>query len=189
MNTDAPAPPPATPENDKPNLAIDEIILVIMVILSLVGVGIIRFSPQEAFIYWLVMIFVFGLAAMIAGRSQALEKGHVRGHLVRELLALQSLHWFGSLLTVFGAFTLLQYNRMSSETAGLVILLILGLATFLDGIRIGWRFSLAGLYLGLTAIFATVMDNFMPILIAIGCILIALTLDPKKLLRRLTRGG
>jgi hypothetical protein len=185
MNTESPAPNPVPSEDDKPNMAIDEIILVAMVILSLIGVGIIRFYPQDAFIYWLAMNFVFGLAAMVAGRSQALERGHVRGHLVKELLIVQSLHWLGSLLAVFGAFILLQYGRMSSETAGLVILLILGLATFLDGIRIGWRFSLAGVYLGTTAIIATVVENFMPWQVGIGFILIALTSVPVKLLRRL----
>lgn len=187
MNTDSPAPAPVTPEDDKPNMAIDEIILVAMVILSLIGVGIIRYYPQDAFIYWLAMNFVFGIAAMVAGRSQAIEKGHVRGHLIKELLVLQSLHWFGSLLAVFGVFILLQYGRISPDSAGLVILLILGLATFLDGIRIGWRFSLAGIYLGTTAIIATVVENFMPWQIGIGFILIALTINPVTLLRGLTR--
>lgn len=178
---------PGEPLPDGPNMAIDEIILVAMVVLSLIGVGIIRYYPQDAFIYWLAMNFVFGIAAMVAGRTQALEKGHVRGHLVKELLIVQSLHWLGSLLAVFGAFVFLHYGRLSPDSAGLVILLILGLATFLDGIRIGWRFSLAGIYLGTTAVIATVVENFMPWQIGVGFLLIALTLNPVVWVRRLGR--
>jgi hypothetical protein len=187
VNENRPLPTPAEPEPDQPNMAIDEVVLVAMVILSLIGVGIIRYYPQDAFIYWLAMNFVFGIAAMVAGRTQAIDKGHVRGHLVKELLVVQSLHWLGSVMAVFGAFVLLHYGRLSPDSAGLVILLILGLATFLDGIRIGWRFSLAGLYLGTTAVIATVVENFMPWQIGVGFLLIAFTMNPVKLLRILTR--
>lgn len=162
------------------SVAIDEIVLITLVVLSLVGVGITHFSPSESFMYWLVMIFVFGIAAMVAGWSQAKEKGHVRGHLLKELFFLQSLHWLGSLLTVLCVFAMLQTGRMSSETAGLVILLILGLATFLDGIRIGWRYSLAGVYLGVTALVAVLVKNYVPILIVIGVIIVSATIYWEK---------
>ncbi|TAN49440.1 MAG: hypothetical protein EPN21_11945 [Methylococcaceae bacterium] len=162
------------------SIAVDEIVLIILVMLSLVGVGITHFSPSESFMYWLAMIFVFGIAAMIAGWAQAKEQGHVRGHLLKELFFLQSLHWLGSLLTVLCIFAMLQSGRMSAETAGLVILLILGLATFLDGIRIGWRYSLAGVYLGVTAMVAVLVKNYVPILILVGMTIVAATIYWEK---------
>lgn len=180
------------PENSTSNetprgIAIDEIVLIILVVLSLIGMGITHFSPQESFMYWLVMIFTFGIAAMVAGWWQAKEKGHVRGHLIKELFFLQSLHWLGSLLTVLGVFVLLQNGRMSNETAGLVILLILGLATFLDGIRIGWRFSLAGVFLSSTALVAALVKNFVPVMIVMGVVVVAATiyLDKRRAERKL----
>lgn len=161
-------------------LPIDEIVLIVMVALSLVGMAITHFSPQESFMYWLAMIFVFGVAAIVAGWSQAKEKGHVRGYLLKELFFQQALHWLGSLLTVLAIFVLLLNGRMSSETAGLVILLILGLATFLDGIRIGWRYSLAGAYLEVTAVVAALVKNFIPLLFVLGVAIVAATIYWEK---------
>lgn len=161
-------------------VTIDEIVLISLLILSLVGMGITHFSPQESFMYWLAMIFVFGIAAMISGGWQAKEKGHVSGHLLKDLLVLQSLHWLGALLTVLAIFILLQSGRMSSETAGLVILLVLGLSTFLDGIRIGWRYSLAGIYLGTAAVLAAVVKNFLPLLILLSIAMVAGTVYWEK---------
>lgn len=178
-------PDKAAPGEGLLGVAVDEIVLIVLIVLCLLGVGFTHFAPQESFMYWLVMILVFGIAAMISAWGQAQEKGHVRGQLLKDLLFQQSLHWVGSLLTVLGVFVMLQTGRMGSETAGLVILLILALATFLDGIRIGWRYSLAGIYLGVTAVVATVVKNFMPLLIVIGVVVVGATLYWEK--RRLGR--
>lgn len=168
------------PNKTSLGVTIDEIVLISMLVLSLVGMGITQFSPQESFMYWLAMIFVFGIAAMISGSWQAKEKGHVSGHLLKDLLVLQSLHWLGALFTVLAVFILLQSGRMSSETAGLVILLILGLSIFLDGIRIGWRYSLAGIYLGSSAVLAALVKNFLPLLIVLSIAMVAGTVYWEK---------
>lgn len=170
-------------------ITIDEFILVIMVIFSLFGVGITNLAPQDAFLYWISMIFAFGIAAMISGWWQVKEKGHVRGHLLKDLLFLQSLHWLGSLVTVLGIFVMLHSGRMSNETAGLVMQMILGLAAFLDGIRIGWRFSLAGAYLVVAAVIASTMKNDMPLLIILGLALVAATVYWEKYRRKQQRSS
>jgi hypothetical protein len=157
-----------------------EIILIFMVILSLAGIVITNFSPDDAFMYWLAMIFIFGLLAMAAGWSQAKEKGAVRGYLLKELLVIQSLHWFGSLATVFCVFAFMQSGRIDSETTGLMVLLILAMATFLDGIRIGWRYSLAGIYLGTTAVVANYVQEFLLILIVLAIVVIAFSIYWEK---------
>ncbi len=162
-----------------------EVVLILMVILSLAGIVITDFSPDDAFMYWLSMIFIFGILAMAAGWSQAREKGHVSGYLLKELLIVQSLHWFGSLAAVLCVFAFMQSGRMNSETTGLMVLLILAMATYLDGIRIGWRYSLAGLYLGTTAVVANYIREFMPVLMILAIVVIAFSIYWEK--RRLAR--
>ena len=79
-------------------------------------------------------------------------------------------------------FLLLQAGRLNYENTGLVILLILALATFIDGIRLGWRFCMAGLFLGATAVIAAFIEEFMWIvlLLAIGVILFTLYWEKRR---------
>jgi cadmium resistance protein CadD (predicted permease) len=161
---------------------LEEIILIIMVILSLVGVAITDFSPQDTFMYWMVMIFVFGILAMIAGWSTA-KRHHdteTEACRVKEFFKLQSLHWLGSLVTVICLFSFVEAGHMSQEATGLMVLLILALSTYLDGIRIGWRFCLTGMYLATAAVAANFVENFMPWLFVLAMLIIGVTVYLEK---------
>ena len=161
---------------------VEEIILIIMVIFCLVGVAVTDFSPQDAFMYWMAMIFVFGLAAMLAGWHNA--RRHYdpdgEGNEVKELFKVQSLHWLGSLVTVVCLFSFVEAGHMSQEATGLMVLLILALTTYLDGIRIGWRFCLTGMYLATAAVAANFLENFMPWLFALAVVIIGITVYREK---------
>ena len=156
---------------------VEEIILIIMVIFCLLGIAVTDFSPQDAFMYWMAMIFVFGFAAMIAGWHNA--KRHYdpngEGNEVKELFKLQSLHWLGALVAVLCPFSFVEAGHMTQEATGLMVLLILALTTFLDGIRIGWRFSLTGIYLAAATVAANLLESFMPWMFALAVMIIAIT--------------
>jgi hypothetical protein len=156
---------------------VEEIILIIMVIFCLLGIAVTDFSPQDAFMYWMAMIFVFGFAAMIAGWHNA--KRHYdpngEGNEVKELFKLQSLHWLGALVAVLCLFSFVEAGHMTQEATGLMVLLILALTTFLDGIRIGWRFSLTGIYLAAATVAANLLESFMPWMFALAVMIIAIT--------------
>lgn len=66
----------------------------------------------------------------------------------------QCLHWFTSLLIMEGIYTLFASGHLTSSDAVLVIMLLLSQSTILDGLRIGWRFSLVGIFLGISAMIA-----------------------------------
>ena len=161
---------------------VEEVILIIMVVFCLVGVAVTDFSPQDAFMYWMAMIFVFGFAAMIAGWHNA--KRHYdpdgEGNAVKELFKTQSLHWLGSLVTVVCLFSFVEAGHMSQEATGLMVLLILALTTYLDGIRIGWRFCLTGMYLATAAVAANFLENFMPWLFVLAVVIIGATVYREK---------
>ncbi|MFM8333126.1 MAG: hypothetical protein ACKN9T_15685 [Candidatus Methylumidiphilus sp.] len=167
----------AKPAPNKSAAPVEEVILIIMVIFSLLGIAITDFSPQDAFMYWMTMIFVFGFAAMVAGWHTA--KRHYdpngEGNEVKELFKVQSLHWLGSLVTVVCLFSFVEAGHMDQQATGLMVLLILALTTYLDGIRIGWRFCLTGIYLAIAAVAANFLENFMPWLLALAVVIIGVT--------------
>lgn len=161
---------------------VEEAILILMVIFCLLGIAITDFSPQDSFMYWMAMIFVFAISAMIAGWHNA--KRHFdpdgEGNEVKELFKIQSLHWLGSLVTVICLFSFVEAGHMSQEATGLMVLLMLGLTTYLDGIRIGWRFCLVGIYLAVAAVATNYFKTSLPWLLALAVIIIAFTVWREK---------
>ena len=134
--------------SSKTKFHIEDAIVILLLILSFIGIAITNFSPADGYAYWITMIFVFAMSAILIGWMQSKRQEHN----FNKLLVEQALHWGSSMLVVAATFSLLQTGHLDSVNTGLVILLILSLATFLDGLRVGWRFSLVGLFLGLSAV-------------------------------------
>jgi len=164
------------------NSAVEEVVLVLIIILCMVGIAVTDFSPQDAFVYWMLMIFVFGICAMVTGwfNAKLIHDPEQEVHKIKEMLIGQFLHWLGALVAVGCLFSFIEAERIDQETTSLMVLLILALATYLDGIRIGWRFSLAGIYLALTAVAANFIETFMPWLIALALLIIGITVYFEK---------
>lgn len=158
--------------NDKKFFHFEEAVLILLLILSLVGIGITDFSPADGFGYWLIMVAVFVICAIFIGWRQS--KYHVEDFKI--ILRKQSLHWFTTLLVVGGAFLVEKSGRLHPEDAGLVILLILSLATMLDGLRVGWRFSVVGLFLGVSAVIAAFTQHFLWIELLIAIVIVVMTI-------------
>lgn len=151
---------------------IEEAILIVLLILSLVGMGITDFSPADGFAYWLIMVLVFAVFAIVIGWLQSKQRADDFKTVLRE----QAIHWGTSLLVVGGAFLVEKSSRITPEDAGLVILLILSLATMLDGLRVGWHFSLVGLFLGCSAVIAAYTEHFLWIELLIAIVIVVLTI-------------
>jgi len=77
---------------------------------------------------------------------------------------------------VGGAFLLQQSGRLDETSASLVVLLILALATMLDGIRIGWQLSLVGFFLGACAVLIAYLEQFMLVAGLLAIVIIACTI-------------
>ena len=135
---------------------IEEIVLFIVLALSLIGMGITDFSPLESHRYWTLMIILFAFASIGLGwsREEYQEK------IVKELIVRQFIHWGATLVTVLGVYLLLNTGRLNYESTGLIIELILGFSLFLDGRNLGWRFSLLGILVGITAIIAAYVEEY-----------------------------
>jgi hypothetical protein len=158
-----------------------ETLLILLLILALVGVRITDYSPVDGYGYWMIMVFVFALFAIIIGWIQSRHRITDFKKILRE----QSIHWFTSLLMVEGVFSLQKSEHLTQANAGLVIMMVLAQSTILDGLRVGWRFSLVGIFLGISAIIAAHTQHFfwieliIAIFIVIGTILVEVWLEKR----------
>ena len=71
-------------------------------------------------------------------------------------------------------------GRLTDDNTALVMLLILALATVLDGIRLGWLLSVVGTFLGITAVIAAYIDEFLWIILAIATAIVLIAIYWKK---------
>ncbi|MGD0958806.1 MAG: hypothetical protein ABSB19_03270 [Methylomonas sp.] len=136
---------------------IEEGIFILLLMLSLLGIIVTHFSPEDGYPYWLMMVVVFATLAVAVSWFQSRKGVTDFGAIVKE----QSLHWICALIVVGGAFMLQQAGRFDEPTASLIVLLILSLATMLDGIRIGWQFFVVGFFQGACAIIIAYTSEFM----------------------------
>jgi len=135
----------------------DGVIMILLVLLAIVGIGITDFSPHLSHWYWLAMVVVVGIACIVMEWSRARKKGLRVATIVKKEVII----WLGVLVAINLVYFLFHSGRLDSENTGLVILLILALATFLAGLRQDWRLCLLGVLLGGALILATYLEEFL----------------------------
>ena len=145
-------------------LGIYEIVIIVLIALSIIGIGITDFSPADSYKYWVAMVPIFCGACLI------LEWSRVRGKGFKwtTILRTQLLHWAGLLVAVRLVFEMLHKGRLDNENTGLVILLLLALSVFIAGIHLGWRLCLVGGFLGAALVAATYLEEYVWVLVIIG---------------------
>ncbi len=140
--------------------------------LSLVGLGVTDYSPAQSYKYWAAMTFILAAAALAIGWSRAQRQSLP----LLSTLGIQLINWAATGVAIIGVFLLLKAGRLNYENTGLVLLLVLGLAAFLDGYRINWRFSLVGVLLFLSAIAAAFLEQYVWVVLFVMTALAALIL-------------
>ncbi len=142
----------------------EELVLAGVLSLALLGIAITNISPASSYRYWLVIMGLFALAGMVLAGLRSHQKGLSVSHVALD----QLVHWGATFGAVLAVFIMLGAGRLTYEATGLMILLLLGLAMFLDGYyRAGWRFSLLGILIVILALAAAWLSAYIwPILIA-----------------------
>jgi hypothetical protein len=150
---------------------IGQLIFSALVLLAFVGVVITDISPSNAHFYWVVLLVVYASVAIYSGRKQASIKGEHLGGLVLR----QMIHWGGALVAILCVYTFLHTGAITDEEAGLFILLLVALATFLAGSHVGWRYYVLGALLALITVVAVYIEEFMWIIMLVGIAIIGIT--------------
>ena len=146
----------------------EEIVLVLAFLLSLIGIGLTNYSPANSIRFWVAMTLYMAVAAIVIGAVKFIKHKDIKA----DMIITQLIHWGATLFAVFGVFLLLRAGRLNYDNTGLVLLLIIGLSTFLDGYRISWRFSLIGILISGTAILAAFVEQFIWPVILLALILL-----------------
>jgi MFS family permease len=153
----------------------EEWIYLAIMLLLMIGVGITDYAPASSWLYWVFMVAALGMAAIVVEKLNT----HAKGIPFLKLLAVQLLHWGATLAAVLVSLSLVHTGRLTYEGSGLVVLLLLALATFLDGFHVGWRFYLAGIVLGIATLAAAYFETYLWVilLVAVFSIVFAIYLE------------
>jgi hypothetical protein len=130
--------------------------------LALAGIAVVwtDLNPAASLTMWRFTAIVYALVAVgrvwSSGGADRLRRS-----------GIQVLHWgvfFALMLIIDAPYFSGVFN---DNTKGLLLLVLLGLATFLDGLYVDWRFCIVGLLLGMGAVLLAFLDQ------AAGAILVA----------------
>ena len=151
-------------------LTVYEYILLALMALAVIGVGITYFVPDKSYRYWLAMIPVFGIGCTSIewSRLRRQDLG------IWKTLRNQLIHWFGVLVSVYLVHMLLNIQQLTKQNAGLIVLLVLALGTFLAGIQLGWRLFVLGVFLWVILVMAAYLQGSLWVMILIGVVMISL---------------
>ena len=147
---------------------IDEITLLVLLGLSYTGVAITNISPGGSHRFWLAMVPVFFIASLVT-EWKNVRTGKYPWKMV---LWNHSLQWLAVLAAVQMVFAMQQIGRLNNEMTGLMLLLVLALSTFVAGIRLGWLFRLAGLFLGISLLMLVYVERYLWILVALAILIL-----------------
>ena len=147
---------------------INQIIFSALIVLAMIGIIITDISPANALYYWIFMLVAYAGTAMYFGQKLAsVEESGLGNFFLKQII-----HWGGSLVAILCVYTLLHTGRVNHEEAGLIMLLVLALATFLAGSRVGWHFYLLGALLCVATIVVAYIEAFMWIIILVAAMIV-----------------
>lgn len=158
------------PQKRLRQLSYYEWIILILMTLAVIGVGITHFIPEKSYRYWLAMVPTFGVACLSLDWSRLKGEGKGFWSSIKD----QFIHWSGVLVSVFLIYLLFDTQQLNNQNVSLVVLLVLGLATFLAGIQIGWRLYLLGAFLWIVLLVSAYLTNYLWVLILGGTLVLAI---------------
>ncbi|WP_456417454.1 hypothetical protein [Thiolapillus sp.] len=153
---------------------INEAILSLLLVLCFIGVAYTNFASVRSYHYWLWVIPVFAVAAIVSEWSRY-KRNEIDGYaFVRQ----QILHWAAVFIAIKTIFLLNQIGRFDNDATALSLLMVLSLSTFMAGVYIGWRFVVLGLFMSLATLLVAYMEAYMWVLIplAAGIVLLAFSI-------------
>ena len=118
----------------------DAVVLGALIGLSYIGIALTRVSAHTAYLYWVVMIPLFGAISLLAQWQVVRADSQTWSlHLRRQLF-----HWIGLWVAVHLTYMLLGVGLLHYESVGFVVFLLLAFAFFLQGVYVDWRFYIVG---------------------------------------------
>lgn len=138
----------------------EEWTLLAILIVSVVGIAITNILPLQSYHYWLLSLVLYAFAGMAMSLSKRRRDTVLKQANTSNLID-QTLLWAGITFAMLSVYIMVNTGRINYEAAGFILLLILGLGVFIDGINISWRYSLMGMFLMFSAVAAAYISAYM----------------------------
>lgn len=134
-----------------------------MILWSLLGLFFTSHDPRTSILFWEATAMLFaGFAIWRVARHRAVGWG---------MLALKQLaHWGAFLVAILVLHTRQVAAVFPDDALAPVVLLLVGLATFLDGLYVDWRFCVVGAVLIIGVVVLAVLSNAMLAIVGIAAV-------------------
>jgi hypothetical protein len=155
---------------NKQNLLSNHNLFTLRLLLLLIGAYLDYIDQHSSHHIWLVEMILFSIIAIAPGFYQF----KLNSDNLKEFL-YPLLDWIGGLSVVIIIYAYQSSGRLYHEEGDLVVLLVLALTTYMNGIkaRTDWRGIFTGIFLGYTAISVAYFDSYIGQLLAIAVVAIA----------------
>ncbi|WML90108.1 hypothetical protein RCF98_14170 [Thiothrix lacustris] len=178
MDTAIPEPPANLPVVEpsttfKQVLKVDTVLFIGIVFLAMLGVGITNYRADSAYSYWSYMLVFLALMTTAWGMWRSKKLGLLE---TSKFLYQQAVLWGAALVAVAVIYWLRDAGRINVSTTGLLVLLMLTFATFVDGMLVSWKLHVVGALLLLTLLMAAYVWQFLWIIVLVAVVLIVLVL-------------
>lgn len=147
---------------------IDVIMFVCTIALATLAVGLTKLDAEIAHRYWSLVIATQAILSSIWGlwRLKALELT-VRGR----FMIRQTVIWGSTFITVAILYLFMYELKITPESTGLLILLALAMATFVNGMLVSWKLYVVGLFLLFSLLLAIYIKLYFLFVIFLGVII------------------
>ena len=142
----------------------------LMLAIAFLGMIFTNITSQGGWIYWRTMTPIYALLSI--GLSLYLRKMKFSDTVTN--VWHEIWHWFGLLLAVFLLSKLVDMGFINQLQAGIQVLLLLALATFLAGVYIESTFIVVGILLGLMIWMVGLLNLYLYAFALLGIIVFAL---------------
>ncbi len=151
-------------------LFVNEALLGVMLALCFIGVAYTNFASERSYRYWMWLVPVFALVAMISEWSRY-RKHEIDGY---HYVLQQILHWSAVFVAMKVVFLLHDIGRFNNDVTALSLMMLMSLSTFLAGVYVGWRFIALGLFIGLATVLVAGLEAYIWVLIPVAIAIVAI---------------
>ena len=141
----------------------------LLIVLSLIGIGWTSVSRTPTTTYWIVLAPVAALISIAAGWRRCLSNAERL-----RMVASQALHWAAFLLAMILVTVSDVHGMLNFNPTALMLLTLLALGVFTAGLSLwSWKLCVTGVFLGLAAPLLAWVERAALLLMLIGAALIA----------------
>lgn len=159
------------PSTLKHILMVDSIIFIVLLSVAVIGVGLTDVQGIRSESYWSWVFIGMAISTTLWSSWRYRKLGIYEDG---KILYRQLVLWSSGLVALGTLYVLLTTGRLNYETTGLLILLLLSLITFIDGMLVSWKLYLVGILFFIILLLSTYVESYLwiIILIAFGLILV-----------------